>query len=242
MKRVADGLLQRGDLGVGGRDPRPGDDTLTVTLPNPVYQNLTAQLREVKTEHEIRQKEKAWIESQIQQYNQRIQSAPRHEREILSVVRQHGELSKQYDDLKNKLSQARLAESLESRQKGSQFIIVDPANYPLLPTKPNRFALTLMGLGMSLAPSFLLAIAVDFLTQKIWSQSEIEKHFGLPVLAEIPEIVDEDDIAKLSKKRLAYAAVFLAATFLYAWGLYSVYLKRSIVIRSLDPIIERIIR
>ena len=59
-------------------------------------------------------------------------------------MRLNDDLKKQYDDLKSKLSQARLSESLESKQKGSQFQIVDPANYPLVPAKPNK-PLVLLG-------------------------------------------------------------------------------------------------
>src|SRR5205085_18064 len=90
-------------------------------MPNPIYQNLTSQLQEVKTEFEIRERERQYIESEIQKYTQRVQSTPQSEQEIAEVLRQNTDLNKQYDTLKNNLSQAKLSESLESRQKGSQF-------------------------------------------------------------------------------------------------------------------------
>ena len=140
----------------------PTSEGLSVNVPNPLYQSLTAQLREMKTEFEIREKEKKWIESEIERYTQRVQNTPRTEQDVAAVLRTHGELTKQYEDLKNKLAQARLAESLESNQKGSQFVIVDPASYPLIPTKPNRLAIVLAGLALSLGASSRAGICCRF--------------------------------------------------------------------------------
>src|SRR4030095_15456132 len=103
----------------------------------------------------------------------RVQGSPRREQELAAVVRNHTELTKQFEDLKGKLDQAKLSESLESRQKGSQFEIVDPANYTLLPAKPNRIAIILLGLTFSLGLGVVLALTVDTLNPKVWTQSEI---------------------------------------------------------------------
>src|SRR5207249_7500991 len=118
--------------------------------PNPLYQKLLAQLQEVKTEFEIRNRDKAWIESEIAKYSQRVENTPNAEQDIAGALRQNEDLKKRYDDLRDKLAQARLAESLESKQKGSQFVIVDPANYPLTPTKPQKQLVFLGGVAISL--------------------------------------------------------------------------------------------
>ncbi len=51
-------------------------------------------------------------------------------------MRTNEDLTKQHEELKKKLEDAKLAGSLESRQKGAQFAIVDPANYPMEPSPP----------------------------------------------------------------------------------------------------------
>src|SRR5262249_14155649 len=106
--------------------------------PNPLYVRLANQLQEVKTELDIRQKEKAGIDSESAKYSHRVEATPKTEQDIAEAQRQTDDVKKDYEDLKNKLAQARLAESLESKQKGSQFVIVDPANYPLEPNKPDK--------------------------------------------------------------------------------------------------------
>src|SRR2546428_836616 len=157
--------------------------------PNPLYQKLVGQLQEVKTEFEIRNREKAWIESEITKYSQRIENTPIAEQDIADALRQNEDLKKQYDDLRNKLAQARLSESLESKQKGSQFVIVDPANYPLTPAKPDKRLVFLAGEVISLLLSVAFVVAINIALKRVWRQSRAETFWGERVLVEIPGVV-----------------------------------------------------
>ena len=216
-------------------------ETSPVMAPNPVYQNLTAQLRELKTEFEIREREKKWIDSEIAKYSERVQNAPAREQDMAAVLRSNGELTKQYEDLKSKLAQAKLSQSLESGQRGSQFVVIDPANYPLSPAKPNKLLVILAGMVMSLVTGVCVAAGVDLLNQKIWTQTELEQLFDVQVLAEIPEIITDADVSLARKKRLAYAALSFVFGTAYLGGLYFIYLKQMRVLHLLDPIIQRLI-
>jgi len=211
------------------------------TIPNPIYQSLTAQLHEVTTEFQIRENEKKFIEAEIQKYNQRIQNAPQGEQEIADVLRQNTDLNKQYEEMKNKLAQAKLSESLESRQKGSQFVIVDPANYPLAATKPVKSTIFLAGMSISLVIGLIVALVADLLAQKVWKQSDLESMLGLTVLAEIPTIITNSDLEIARKKRLIHGISFLAIGAAYTVGLYFIYLKQAAVLRGLNPIIQKLI-
>ena len=200
-----------------------------------------AQLQEIKTELGIREREKAYIENEIVKYNTRVENAPKAEQDISEVVRVNTDLKKQYDDLKNKLGQARLAESLESKQKGSQFVIVDPANYPLAPAKPNK-GFVLLGCALaSLVAAIVFAGIVDIARQRIWTQSQIESLWGVPVLIDIPEIVAEVNVVAVRKRMLMYAASGVAAVTVYSFFLYGLYLKQGFVLQQLDPIIQKLV-
>ena len=213
----------------------------TVIEPNPVYLKLQSQLEEVKTELEIRQKEKTWVDSEIAKYNRRVEDAPKAEQDIAEVKRQNDDLKKQYEDLKSKLAQARLSESLESKQKGSQFVIVDPANYPLDPDKPNKVVVLLAGCSITLLIAIAFAAAVDIARQKVWTQSQIETLWGLPVLVEIPEILTDADLAETRRKNWKLVLASAASVLVYGVCLYGVYLKHSFILRQLDPLLQRYI-
>ncbi|MCH8017288.1 MAG: hypothetical protein IH917_11760, partial [Acidobacteria bacterium] len=118
--------------------------------------------------------------------------------------------------------ESKLAERLESLQKGSQFVILDPANYPIRPAKPDRLRLVLMGLFFSLGMGGGLAVAVDFLGQKFWLHSEVEALLGVRLLVEIPEIVTEGELRERKRRRLRYGLLFVVVLGVLVSGAYSI--------------------
>ncbi len=208
--------------------------------PNPAYQKLTAQLQQIKTEIEIRQRRKKQIEEEMARYNQRVENKPRVEQEIAALWRENEDLRQQHDDIKSKLEQAKMAESLESLQKGAQFVVVDPANYPLEPAPPSRLAIMLTGFAVSLFAGFALAFLVDLSSKKVFTEFELEKLLKAPVLAEIPAIVTVNDLRRARRMRFLQVSLFLVFAGIYIAGLYYLYLKQSILLNLLAPLIERI--
>ena len=232
------------------KDLPPEDTTVAETpaaeqsgpgmVANPLYQSLNNQLRQINTEIEIREREKNNIEAQMTRYTQLVTAAPRVEQEIAGIMRTNSDLTKQYDDLKNKLSQASLSESLESRQKGTQFLLVDQANYPLEPATPRRRIVLIYGLLISLALSLAVAFGVGLADQRIWTQQELERYLGAPVLVEIPSIVTPTDIKRERQKKLMYAGVIAVCLGIYLGGVGYAYLKQPQFLRAVDPLMEKI--
>jgi uncharacterized protein involved in exopolysaccharide biosynthesis len=217
---------------------RPAGPTM---VPNPVYRSLTAQLNSLMTDIAIREKEKAWIENEMTKYNQRLQNTPGVEQNMMAIVRANADLTKQHENLKTKLEQARLAGSLESRQKGAQFTIIDPANYPLEPLPPDKPIILLAGFAISLAVGVGLAIVVNMLNQRIWTHHELERALEAPVLVEIPAMIIPSDIRRARIKMALQAVLGVVCAGIYTGGLYYLYLKQAGVVRILDPLIEKIV-
>jgi polysaccharide chain length determinant protein (PEP-CTERM system associated) len=215
-------------------------DTAQDMVPNPVYQNLSGQLQQIKTEMEIRQNEKKWIDGQITLYLDRVQKTPQIEQETQALIRTTDDLNKQHEDLKGKLAQAMLSESLESRQKGSQFILLDPANYPLEPAPPQRPIILLVGLGISVAVGLAGAFVIDFLSPSIFTEGELERALESNVLIEIPSITTLSDTTRARHRAIAFAAAFVVLLCVYGGCLYFLYHKQAFLLRILDPVIQRI--
>jgi polysaccharide biosynthesis transport protein len=221
-----------------GSVPLPPTDLVE---PNPVYVKMAAQLRDLQTELAIREKEKAYIDREIAKYSSRVENAPNAEQAIADVVRENTELQKNYEDLKNKLAEARLSESLESKQRGAQFSIQDPANYPLTPAKPNKGFVLLACAIASLGIAIVFAGLVDVARQKVWTQSQIEAYWGVPVLVDIPEIVTDVNPAETRKKMFLVAASSVAGAALFSACLYVLYWKQSFVLQHLDPVLQQLV-
>ncbi len=218
---------------------QPGEEA-RITIPNPIYQSLTAQLRQVKTEIDIREKEKKTIEADMARYGQRIQDTPGVEQAMAAALRANADLTKQHEGLKGKLEQAKLSESLESNQKGGSFVIVDPANYPLEPITPAARVIILAGLGISLVLAVVVAWIVDGLNPRVWTQRQLERLLETPVLVEIPSLASVSDIIRARRRKFVHALLFILSAGIYMGGLYYLYLKQSALLRLLDPIIERL--
>jgi polysaccharide chain length determinant protein (PEP-CTERM system associated) len=212
-----------------------------IEVPNPLYARLMDQMSELKTENEIRLREKAWIDSEIEKYTRRVEDTPRTEQDLVEVARQAEDSKKQYDDLKNKLSQARLSESLESKQKGAQFVVVDKANYPIEPDKPNKRMVLLGACVFSLLLAMAIAVGIDIARQKVWSRSQVEVLWNVPVLVEIPEILTDSDLAVSRRNASLYLAMALAGAMVYSVCLYGLYLKHNFILTQLDPLLQKII-
>jgi polysaccharide chain length determinant protein (PEP-CTERM system associated) len=226
-------------------NPKPSSDETTSAGEkrelNPQYQSLKSQIRTMNTEISNLQKEKALIETNYKKYAARIDATPGTELKLSEVLRDNSDIRKEYEDLNAKLTAAKLAESLESKQRGDQFMVLDPANFPIEPSKPNKWAILFAGFGICLAIGIGIAFLADVARQRVWTQSEIESFWGVPVMVDIPEIVTDGDIAVASHRRRVVALSTLAASAAYSICLYLLYLRTSYILERLDPVLQKVV-
>ena len=213
----------------------------TGNLPNPLYQQLTSQLADTETEAEILEGQREQILSEINYYNNLVSSTPALEQRMGDALRRNAALRDEHDRLNNQLGEARLAERLELEERASQFAILDPANFPFNPSKPNKKLVLAGALVMSFIFSLALAVAVDVFQQQVWSQTEIENFWGAHVLVDIPEIVTQSDLAEIQKRKVTLAASVVGAAGIYTVCLYLMYLQHEFVIGRLSPILNRLV-
>jgi polysaccharide biosynthesis transport protein len=99
---------------------------------------------------------------------------------------------KLYDEMKLKLEQAQTARDLG--QKGaSQFVIIDPAQVPTSPSKPNRIQLILGGFGFGLFLGFITVVLKEMLDTTLRRARDIEI-YRKPVIAFITEGNEQDNL------------------------------------------------
>ena len=210
-------------------------------IPNPQYISIQSALREIETEIGIRQTRKKQVEADIARLSLRVENTPSIELQMAEVKRQNEQLRKQREDRYSDLTKAELSQSLETNSKAGEFRIQDPANLPIEPSKPNKWAVLFGGCALSLAFAIGIALAVDVARQRVWTQSEIESFWGVPVMVDIPEIVTDADQVELKKKRLTLGGTVLVGVLLYSIFLYGVYMKHNFILQSLDPVLQRVV-
>ena len=109
--------------------------------------------------------------------------------ELTKVTRTYDITLRKYQDLLAKGLESQLSENLEKKQKGEQFQVIDPANLPLSPVKPNRPFILFGGLLAGIVGGLGAAFLWDLLDRSLKNSDDLAGFVDLPILATIPAIV-----------------------------------------------------
>ncbi|MEW5744187.1 MAG: XrtA system polysaccharide chain length determinant [Nitrospirota bacterium] len=183
-----------------------GSETSTL---NPIYQQLKEDLAKTDAEIESLRARAGELARQQQTAQGILGSMPKGQEEWMKLMRDRNVYQKIYDDLLQKLEQARVSKDLELTDKSEAFRVVDPAVLPVIPVKPDRVKLILMGIGLGLAAGFGAALALEALSPSFKDDDSIETVLKLPVLASIQRIEVAD--AKLMAAKRMERKIFAAA-------------------------------
>jgi succinoglycan biosynthesis transport protein ExoP len=96
--------------------------------------------------------------------------------------------------------EARVAQGMEESQQGERFTIVEAAQLPEKPYKPNRMAIMLIGFVLALGAGVGIAAVRESLDISIKTADELFSLTGAPVLSVIPEM-ESDEEARARKRR-----------------------------------------
>jgi len=209
------------------------------TMLNPAYQNLLRLQEQAKNDLDRAEKNLKDTQDTIAKNEKILSEAPKSEQDIAEVVRENGDLNKQYLEMKNKLSEAQLSESAENSEKGSQFKVIDTANLPLSPTRPSKSVIAGAGMMVSLFVGLALAFIIDIANQKMWTLADVESILGTSVLVEIPEIVTAADLLAVRRRKIKQIISTVVIASAYGVCLYLVYIHQGFFLRSLEPLIQR---
>lgn len=164
----------------------------------PAVVALLNQIRSTnETLRDLVKREKELL-SQIARYERRVENTPKREQEMVTIQRDYNNVSASYQSLLSKKLNAEISENLEKRQKGEQFRIIDTANLPEKPIKPDKMMVVLMGSALGFALGVGLAFIREQLDNSIRKPEEVERITSVLVLAIIPDF--EDELRKSEKQ------------------------------------------
>jgi protein tyrosine kinase modulator len=189
-------------------------------------EDVSAQLKVMDKEIVSLRQEREKTQAQIGDYRHRIESGPKIEQMFLDLRRDYQQASDNYQSLLQKKLQAEMAENLERTQKGEQFKILDQANLPQEPYKPDLRKMLALGLVVALGCGFGLAFYREYRDPAFWSRKEVESVLDLPVLITIPVITTERDLQKRKARMTAAACVLLVMGSALLFALFVLW-KRS---------------
>ena len=171
------------------------------TVTEGLDQTLPSQLQEIELEIKSLKAEIPSIRSQIERLQTKVEETPKREQELLTLNRDYENLKGLYESLLQRKLEAKIAVSLERKQKGEQFRVIDPAKVPAEPVKPNMRRLMLLTLLLGLCLGLGLAFLVEAGDKSYKTPNELENDVKLPILMTMPIHYTEKQarIIKLNK-------------------------------------------
>ncbi|GAB7078415.1 XrtA system polysaccharide chain length determinant [Megalodesulfovibrio paquesii] len=114
-----------------------------------------------------------------------------------------------YNQLVSRYGQSEVSKQMELQDKSVTFRVLDPAVTPFAPMPPSKRHIALLGPVAGLVMGLGLLFLFDMLRNKLKSSEQI-KAMGLPVLAVIPAVVDEQQERRRARRgRIVFAVAAL---------------------------------
>ena len=179
---------------------------------NPVYVQLQAQLQTVKNDRASTQAQIAELRRQRTDYQRKITVSPQTEREYRELARDYQNSQVKYQEIRSKQMEAQVAQNLEADRKGERFTLIEPPLPPEEPVSPNRVAVWVIGVLLSIGLAVGVAAAMEALDATVRGRKDIVTLLSEAPLALIPHIGTPRD-AQVARQRVRYAlsAVTVAA-------------------------------
>jgi polysaccharide chain length determinant protein (PEP-CTERM system associated) len=207
------------------RDNRESDaDTPQAVQQSNAMLQLRTQMRLNKMEMDQAGQQMQRAEQAGQVYQARLNATPAVEAQMSDMMRDFGNLKKEYQDLLAKKTESALATSLERQQQGAQFRVIDPPSLPDKPNFPDRFKFSLAAIGAGFALAILCGFGVEFLDDRIRGEQALNAAVNLPILAEIPALSTAKELKRARwVPRFALAATILVLILLPSGVVYAYY-------------------
>jgi polysaccharide biosynthesis transport protein len=173
---------------------------------------LESQLKANELEIANRKQEVKALESEIEQYQSRLNLTPMREQQLADVSRNHEQSRANYESLLAKRLQSGMATDLAKRQEGAQFSIIDPPSLPQKPYWPNPLQFSLLGLAAGTILGLAGVLLKETVDPHIYTEQEMRRWMAIPVIATIPPLLTAiEQHRRRRQKKFEFAAVTLIA-------------------------------
>jgi uncharacterized protein involved in exopolysaccharide biosynthesis len=128
------------------------------------------------------------INQQIREYRLRIERTPQREEQLLSLKRDYDNMRQAYDSLLARKTEADMAVSMQKKNKGEQFRVIDYAKLPEKPVSPNMQRLFLIFTAAGLGIGGGIIFICEFFDTSVRKPEALQERLALPVLMVMPQM------------------------------------------------------
>jgi len=206
---------------------------------NPAYISLTTQIETAKHEVASLQRQKEALKEKQKIFTRRLEETPKLEQEYFALQRDYTNATAKYQEVMNKIMEARISEGMEEHQKGEKFTLIDPASYPEKPIKPKRMLIFLAGLIGSLGAGLAFVVLAEQMDHSLRNAKELAAVTGLPVLGSISRIETREDVEADRRKRFMIWASTGLALFLGLTVFHFLYMDLWVLTAKLTRLLHK---
>ena len=182
-----------------------GTQAAAIKPENPAYINIRSQLSSATASLQSIRKSRDGIKRRVDGYAGRLERTFELEPAYLDLSRSREESVKKHQEITSRLLEAEVSKELEVQHKGERFSLIDPPELPEKPEKPNRPVIIFLGLVLAIAGGVGSGAVLEQLDRSIRGGEHLSRLVGLPPLAVIPYVPNEEDVQRLVRHRIRVA-------------------------------------
>ncbi len=167
---------------------------------NPAYVQIRSRLDSTSLDIASLKQNQVELERDLAKLEARVAESPKIEQEYKAIVRDYDNAMLKYKEVREKGMQAELAKSLESDRKGERFSLIEPPLVPEKPYKPNRPAILVLGMVLSVAGGVGNLALREALHKGLHGARAVLAITGAPPLAVIPYIETQVDRSRRARR------------------------------------------
>jgi succinoglycan biosynthesis transport protein ExoP len=152
--------------------------------------------------------ERKEVEKALAQTRRYIENMPAVAERLQELSRGYDTLNQAYEKLHAKWLEANIAANLERTQRGEQFDVVDPAEVPTSPYRPDINKALPMSIAVALGLAVGLAFGLSYIDTSFTSVEQAERMSELPVLVVMPPLSTQKERTQKRRKLLLMALLY----------------------------------
>ena len=180
IRRLEARLAEAGAQDAPASGPAADSDASTVVTRD--------QLERANVEIRNLQRRQKDIQARMAAISANVEETPRTEQELSTLTRDYEKLNENYTALLSKQLEAQMSGRLESRWKGDQFRMLDPASLPEKPVFPKAGVFLSLGAILGLLVGIGAALVAEYFDSTVKDSEALQAMQGYPLLASIPHL------------------------------------------------------
>jgi uncharacterized protein involved in exopolysaccharide biosynthesis len=148
---------------------------------------LRSQLIALNADIKGRQARQLQMEQKIAELQGSVSGLPAVQTQFAAMNADYAEMQKNYNALLEKQQEAAMTSALNQREQSQPFVVVEPANLPGRPFRPDPVVLRMGVVLMGLLIGLLCALVVELNDDTMHDSDEVVAYLKLPVMVALPK-------------------------------------------------------